>query len=1524
MRKTLSVIAALLVISLAHGAVDISLGSRQETRTGNETRIIQPVTLSNEVASFTLNYDYTINADKPGEATSNWWGWQTGFIPIGMTQPSNPNWYWQAFFNWRFDEESLANRPATVRVVRPGGDDGLVEYSWDTPVVKASVFFGLASGSDKLLMFGQYEPKTDFKRSWLTFSVYPATFEQPRNRAVTTALGTRTAGQRINVDLAKERWLLFEDVTPNRPGAGSAGMIIGTPDSFSKIDVPVAEYGITPALDLKPEARSFALALYDFPSMPDFQQTRDYFSRSADAEADAIGKMAAAGMAQVLPAMPIEPQRLAGIRAGQTKYFERAVERWQPTGSSFPWASKLPGGPIRVKLYVPRWRAWETMALAGAMPLQVEHLYFDGSGALTNHDYWPYAGTTGQGAIPYGVAMQKAVAMAQDPQADVFVVATVAAGAIPSIARQEIAKQVAAGKGLLLIATGTQEWPQEMFRQKNAALASSVLADLAWQQVPGFREGDRGRAGELAQAYDYGQGRVVVLSLRPTSYGAVVPAHDETDAYNQALEHALPVAARALQAAAGRPSPVRVQVEPAANGAVRLHCEPLPAGASAWVQVVDDLDHVYPQETLLPNTPLKLTAADTTLQLKGLPANRAHFVDVRVTDGQMQTVGFAFAHLPAQAEGADIRNIALSPRTAQPAETLTPMLTLTEGGTLTATAEVAAPPAGATLTGQVRDAFDRIVWQTTVPVRAAGPVTLTGRLLRPVTPCHRLDLALTSAAGPAAIARQHFAVAMPYPYDDYTGLMWSYAGGDPVLRRSDRLCYEWGADMMDLCHVGGFAEAKAAREYLLSSQSGLRIIPYVTRIAGDANEQNERIPCLHDPAYLEGTNTKLRASCAQAQPFSPAAYTLGDENYLFRGRWEVCHRPESVAEFQRWLQAKYGDIAKLNAAWGLPTADTPAYTGFDRIIKPMILSEAARQETSFAPWIDHKRFMSEAFANTHDVFRETIRTVDPQAKVGYDGFLGFNWQSGYDFDRLAENLELNQTYTVNWIQGELATAFRRPGALIGKWGNSDADNEAGWHAFPWHGLLSDDNSVWWWTSWGCDYIPFNPDLSQSDFGKWFFEALRDTTQGPGKLLLDAERELSPVAVLHSQEDFHLTDVLYEMGLRTPFAAGGQYLNEETAMLHGIRDAGRQYRIISPRMLTAEGLRGLKALFLPFASCLSDAQVAVLSDWVRQGGTLVADGRIGMLTAEGRIRDSRPLDGLFGVKSEAGLAAVKRDVASGEVAVDGSLAGAAAAVPLKLDKFSVSALEPGVRTTTGKALVAVGETPVLIVNAVGTGRAMLLNMPLTEINSERSKPGLHPKEAIVQAILASAGVPQLATITAAEGSPMCLDTVTYRDGNLRYVAIMQDFRLRGLPEQKLTLATPEGGFVYDLRAGNALGQPKQVEFSIGRGYPQVYAILPYRVTAVKPATAGSITTGSELPVKVTVQATKPAEDHVVRLDVYPPKSTTPHRQYSQNITCPKGQGAAIIPFAANDARGQWRLVWRDVATGVTATSNVEVK
>ncbi|MGD9496685.1 MAG: beta-galactosidase, partial [Armatimonadota bacterium] len=1064
-KRTMRAAAILTILTTAagplHAAVFVSVGAEQRTTVPEGTRVVQPVTLASENASYTLVYDIVRSPETPEAVTSTWWAWQGGSITIGMTEPSSANWYWQGFIKWTFDDESLHTRPAQFRVVREYGQDGMVEYAWDTPVVRATLRVAMVTGSDKLLMFGSYQPKQPVRNVRLQLAVYPASFDQPRNRRVTTALGTREPGETFDLDLLRERWVLFEDLTEGRPGSGSAGLLIGTPQSIERITIPVGDYGITPTIVLPSEGGSFALGLYDFPTLPDPIATRAYFARSADREAEAIGVMAAGDLDRPLPPMPMDPERLALLLAQGDEMLDRPSEVWRPDPAplNFPWAANLPGEPINTVIFCRRWAAWETMELARRLEMEARHLYFDAVDALVSSTAWPYRNQTGIGPLPAGIAARQAATLAGDQSAELFLCAGIQGSAIPGVARAGIAQRVADGAGLMLVGNASVRggWPEKLFAEEDPGIPAMILESFPnWDQIPGYREGERGRtSGPPIQAWRYGEGRVVHLNVNLNTYSSLVPRNDAIEGLDGATDRCLAIAARVALAAAGRPMAAIA-----------------PEAANMLVRVQDDLDRV-------------LELRDVRRGLGPGPravlrADRQRFVDRIERDAEGNTIAMRSALFPMGA-GPVITELAISPSTVT-AEPAPPWVDLPRGGEVQCSATVADPPQGARLQWTVRDVFDRVVARQTTPAQAKA--TITVELPRPVTPAHILDVALVDGDQELAFERLRFAMTVPYPFDDFTALMWSYAGGDPVLQRTDRMCYEWGAGMNDLCHMGGYSDAGAAREYSVSARSGLRLIPYVTRIAGEANERNERVPCLHDPALWARLSQSLSTTCRQAAPYSPAAYTLGDENYLFRGNFEVCHTPESVAAFRDWLVERYQTVEALNAEWAT------RLRSFEEIARPMILEEAAQQAASFAPWIDHKLFMDHVFAWAHEECARYVQAQDPGARVGWDGLLSYSWRAGYDFEALTRSLALNQTYTSQWLQGELYRSFKRDDALTGKWGNAVADGEAGFRAHPWDCLLAGDNSVWWWTSWGCDYIPFNPDLSQSDFGRWFFEAVR--------------------------------------------------------------------------------------------------------------------------------------------------------------------------------------------------------------------------------------------------------------------------------------------------------------------------------------------------------------------------------------------------------------------------------------------------
>ena len=66
---------------------------------------------------------------------------------------------------------------------------------------------------------------------------------------------------------------------------------------------------------------------------------------------------------------------------------------------------------------------------------------------------------------------------------------------------------------------------------------------------------------------------------------------------------------------------------------------------------------------------------------------------------------------------------------------------------------------------------------------------------------------------------------------------------------------------------------------------------------------------------------------------------------------------------------------------------------------------------NYAPWADHREFMDVTFANFFRWTRERLREEDPKAGVGMSGSQAAEAYGGYDWRRLAGELDFIQSYT---------------------------------------------------------------------------------------------------------------------------------------------------------------------------------------------------------------------------------------------------------------------------------------------------------------------------------------------------------------------------------------------------------------------------------------------------------------------------------------------------------------------------------
>jgi hypothetical protein len=136
------------------------------------------------------------------------------------------------------------------------------------------------------------------------------------------------------------------------------------------------------------------------------------------------------------------------------------------------------------------------------------------------------------------------------------------------------------------------------------------------------------------------------------------------------------------------------------------------------------------------------------------------------------------------------------------------------------------------------------------------------------------------------------------------------------------------------------------------------------------------------------------------------------------------------------------------------------------------------------------------------------------------------------------------------------------------------------------------------------------------------------------------------------------------------------------------------------------------------------------------------------------------------------------------------------------------------------------------------------------------------------------------------------------------------RLVGLlARDKATVRLPESKAVrYDLYAGGLA----QASYEAS---PERPVLLVERATKI-----ARLTVSPALEIRLTDQTGAPVDLSVVRIEVFDPAGKLA-RHYSGNVTVRNGRATFKIPFALNDAPGQWRIRARDVVSGLTAEQRI---
>jgi hypothetical protein len=534
------------------------------------------------------------------------------------------------------------------------------------------------------------------------------------------------------------------------------------------------------------------------------------------------------------------------------------------------------------------------------------------------------------------------------------------------------------------------------------------------------------------------------------------------------------------------------------------------------------------------------------------------------------------------------------------------------------------------------------------------------------------------------------------------------------------------------------------------------------------------------------------------------------------------------------------------------------------------------------------RFVEKLYADVHHRAADDIRKHDPDPKK----FIGAEGSHMGDPEFTLPGLTMWGPYPSR-LDNALMRSFGSPNLLRGNWWGGYLAQRASGGQPLWNQVLSGGvNASFYFQSDGGEGM-LGSDLSFTDFfeeEQW--PVMQEINAGVGPLLAHLPTARMGLGIFYSRVSDQAQTVDVRFGT-SGSTRDGLLAWAETS---GIPAFFYSAQSIATGKLTADGV---KILFLPQALCVDEATARRLADWVRAGGTLVADLRPGLRNERGALREHGVLDELFGVtqdlNGESKTLTARIPVASGGV--------------LELPNMIVDATlkageaKPQVITPAG--------VPLLLTRKDGKGTVILLNFSLGKALANQSDdPAL---TAFMKGLLAGAGVD-----TALEVPPGYLVNRFQGEG----VQFLSCLMLPGA-ENGAAIRLGRKLQAYDVRLGKDLGEVCELVPSAGAGRNALYTLCERPIPPFAFALKGKPTRGAcaEMTLAPRTDGKGVAPRRLYRLSVWKPDGI--EDLALRTFQWAQGPMRFSVPLAWNLPAGAYRVEVTDLMTGQKQTVKLEL-
>lgn len=698
----------------------------------------------------------------------------------------------------------------------------------------------------------------------------------------------------------------------------------------------------------------------------------------------------------------------------------------------------------------------------------------------------------------------------------------------------------------------------------------------------------------------------------------------------------------------------------------------------------------------------------------------------------------------------------------------------------------------------------------------------------------------------------------------------------------------------------GFNASLALVGNAVTDWTDFSVVPYTTRITNERDSSGiMNKGCWNNVAAISERISEMADRQAENWKRGVFAFSLGDENDLLG----CCLDPACLEAYRRYLEEQYKTIDALNASWG------ENYKSFDEVQllegDDFFKDSAAFRTGKYARWFDRRRFAQVNYANLCGRFARAYTQLDPKAITGFEGAGRF----GEDIDSILDNVGLWTTY--NSVLDDILRTLAPPGLIRGHWmGYSKTADSL--NAFAWRSICMGANSLWWWR-W--DNIGKYRGFVNAAFDLWpatqsLADEMKIVRDGLGQLLMNAQLENDGVAILYSVE----SAIADELPSEQPFSRGA---TAHSAFVHMLKDSGVQYKYVTPRSITSGELKKYRVLLLPHAVAMSTETTDAIREFVRQGGTLIADLRPAIMDTHGNTLSEGALDDVFGVKRAGDGRAVFYN-GSLNVNIDNN--------DFSVPKFR-AVLDADYAASDANVRCKASGVPLFFTNQFGQGRAILLNCTLDYFENTRGEATAAAIQTPIIAACRDAGIQLPAEIGNASGGPPSMTELTrWKIGeNGKLISLRTDLSAwswgstgpgpRQNP-QHIVVRLREPKVVYDLRNSRCLGRVTSFIAELRTGYANFYGLFD------EPITTPSLKCGTSAKnngIRLDADVSIPGAETTVLLELVTPTGERP--LWARRVVNVRDGYASASWQLPLDEPTNWTLEARELFSGIVTRADV---